>query len=225
MPRYRNLDNFALNPRQKKFAEIYAVKGNGTEAAKEAGYSEKSAKVTASKLLTNVNVLQAIEYMQGDLARRSNIDQDKVIFELARLGFSSMKNYITLLEGSSGGYIDLSALTDDDWAAIKKFECELISVRHDDGDEEPITTRKMKIELYDKRGPLELLGRVVGLLSQRGDESPQSRPLDDATLINATERIAQLLNLARARRDRQLAIEGSADVDAERGEADRSISE
>ena len=45
-----------LTPNQKAFADYYLELGNATEAAKKAGYSEKTAAATASRLLTNVNV-------------------------------------------------------------------------------------------------------------------------------------------------------------------------
>lgn len=43
-----------LNPRQRKFAEIYD--GNATEAAIRAGYASGSAEVTGARLLRNAKV-------------------------------------------------------------------------------------------------------------------------------------------------------------------------
>lgn len=45
-----------LTPNQKAFADYYLECGNASEAARKAGYSEKTAAATASRLLTNVNV-------------------------------------------------------------------------------------------------------------------------------------------------------------------------
>ena len=45
-----------LTPNQKAFADYYIELGNAAEAARKAGYSEKTAAATASRLLTNVNV-------------------------------------------------------------------------------------------------------------------------------------------------------------------------
>lgn len=45
-----------LTPNQKAFADYYIELGNASEAARKAGYSEKTAAATASRLLTNVNV-------------------------------------------------------------------------------------------------------------------------------------------------------------------------
>lgn len=49
-----------LTPKQKKFAKEYQKDLNGARAAKAAGYSPKSAKQTASEILTYPNVKEAI---------------------------------------------------------------------------------------------------------------------------------------------------------------------
>lgn len=45
-----------MNEKQKRFADYYIENPNATEAAKKAGYSEKTAEVQGSRLLTNVKV-------------------------------------------------------------------------------------------------------------------------------------------------------------------------
>lgn len=43
-----------ITPKQKKFADFYIECGNATEAAKRAGYSEKTAYSIGQRLLKNV---------------------------------------------------------------------------------------------------------------------------------------------------------------------------
>lgn len=45
-----------LNPKQKKFVEEYLISGNATDAAIKAGYSERSATMQGSRLLTMPDV-------------------------------------------------------------------------------------------------------------------------------------------------------------------------
>ena len=60
-----------LNPRQKKFAELYAATGNATQSAIGAGYSPKSAGVNADKLLKNTNIQAYLRTMtEADRASR-----------------------------------------------------------------------------------------------------------------------------------------------------------
>lgn len=43
-----------LTPKQKAFADNYIISGNATGAAKQAGYSEKTAKIIGTKNLTKL---------------------------------------------------------------------------------------------------------------------------------------------------------------------------
>ena len=50
-----------LTPRQRKFCELYVENGgNGKQAATDAGYSARTAKEQASRLLTNVHIVKYI---------------------------------------------------------------------------------------------------------------------------------------------------------------------
>lgn len=49
-----------LNERQRRFVLEYSKSGNGTQAATYAGYSPKTARQIASRLLRNVNVREAL---------------------------------------------------------------------------------------------------------------------------------------------------------------------
>lgn len=57
-----------MNEKQKRFAEIYAANPNATEAAKRAGYSDKTARSQGQRLLTNVDILKYIRNIQDDAA-------------------------------------------------------------------------------------------------------------------------------------------------------------
>ena len=63
-----------LTPRQHRFAEAYAACGNATEAAKRAGYSEKTAYAQGSRLLKHADVAALITQLQADAATRAEIE-------------------------------------------------------------------------------------------------------------------------------------------------------
>jgi phage terminase small subunit len=71
-----------MEERRRRFVENYLVTGNGAQAATLAGYSEKSAKVTASRLLTDANVRAAIARGQAERAERVQVTQDYVLTRL-----------------------------------------------------------------------------------------------------------------------------------------------
>ena len=50
-----------MTERQKRFVDIYIQTANAAEAARLAGYSEKTARFVGANLLTNINVKAAIK--------------------------------------------------------------------------------------------------------------------------------------------------------------------
>lgn len=50
-----------VNDRQEKFCAFYIVNGNATEAAKQAGYSEKTAYSQGQRLLKNVEIQNRVK--------------------------------------------------------------------------------------------------------------------------------------------------------------------
>ena len=71
-----------LTPRQEQFVENYILCGNATEAARRAGYGERGAGVTATRLLKNANVLAAIDELRAANAERFSLSREAVIEEL-----------------------------------------------------------------------------------------------------------------------------------------------
>ena len=76
-----------LNYRELLFCHEYTIDLNGTQAAIRAGYSEKSARVTASKLLTKANILEQIKSETDKLFESADIEAWMIIKELKKLAF------------------------------------------------------------------------------------------------------------------------------------------
>lgn len=78
-----------LNTRQRAFAEAYAIPGtkqygNATQSAIKAGYSERSAEVTGSKLLRNAKVSAYIRGVQEKLFDDNIMSGKEVLYQLTR---------------------------------------------------------------------------------------------------------------------------------------------
>ena len=56
-----------MNARQRAFCEFYAANPNATEAAIKAGFSKRTARSQAQRLLTNVDIRVFIEELQEQL--------------------------------------------------------------------------------------------------------------------------------------------------------------
>ena len=81
---------FKLSARQQRFVKHYVRLGNASQAAREAGYAEAGARVTACRLLANPNIQEAVSaerhrYEKGlRITREQVIDQLRAAIELAR---------------------------------------------------------------------------------------------------------------------------------------------
>lgn len=73
-----------LNPKQEAFVNAYVSGGckNGTQAAIDAGYAAKTARVTASKLLTLANIKNAIEARRQPAKEAAIVDAAFVFSKL-----------------------------------------------------------------------------------------------------------------------------------------------
>ena len=68
-----------LNPKQQKFCDEYLIDMNATQAAIRAGYSKKTAKEQASRLLTNVHVKEYVSKKQEKLQNKTAITIENVV--------------------------------------------------------------------------------------------------------------------------------------------------
>lgn len=69
-----------MTERQKRFCNEYIVTGNGAEAARRAGYSERSARAIAEENLTKPDILRAIRE-RLDALESSKVAQQKEVLE------------------------------------------------------------------------------------------------------------------------------------------------
>jgi phage terminase small subunit len=76
------MNPLTLTPKQARFVEEYALDHNGTQAAVRAGYAPGSARVSASRLLTNAAVREAVDALERRNAEQLQITQQQVLEEL-----------------------------------------------------------------------------------------------------------------------------------------------
>lgn len=155
-----------MNERQRRFCEIYAACGNGARAAREAGYSERTARATAWELLTNPDILAYIRQLQ-DTAADARIctmvqvraywsdvlrDENQKTADRLKAG--------ELLARAAGAFLHLGGRQDDGGAGI-------LAGQHNGEDVVvvlPFNNRDHDIQIY--RDPEEL-GEVEGWTSGR----------------------------------------------------------
>lgn len=68
-----------MTEKQKRFCDEWLIDMNGTQAAIRAGYSERTAKEQAARLLTYVNVKSYIAERMAEKEKELIADQDEVL--------------------------------------------------------------------------------------------------------------------------------------------------
>ena len=89
-----------LTDRQRKFVNEYLVDLNATQAAIRAGFAEKTANRAASRLLSNVVIQSEIQKRMKDREKRTEITQDRVLRELAAIGFYDITDFLSVRDGN-----------------------------------------------------------------------------------------------------------------------------
>lgn len=84
----------SLTEKQAAFVEAYLLDPNGKKAAIAAGYAVGSAEVTAAKLLRVPKVAAELKRRRKILQVQSGVTPEKVLAELARLGFADIRQVI-----------------------------------------------------------------------------------------------------------------------------------
>jgi phage terminase small subunit len=79
-----------LSDKQALFCREYIVDFNGAQAAIRAGYSPKSAKVTASRLLTDANVAVKLSELAKARMEEADVTVARVIKEFLRIAMADV---------------------------------------------------------------------------------------------------------------------------------------
>src|SRR5205814_2030389 len=82
-----------LTHRQQCFCDEYLLDLNGTQAAIRAGCKPRTANRTAAKWLSNPVIRSNIDAAMAARAERTRITADRVLRELATVGFSRIADY------------------------------------------------------------------------------------------------------------------------------------
>lgn len=161
----------ALTAKQQRFVDEYLIDLNATQAAIRAGFSAKTARQAGNRLLTNVDIQQAIQAGMEARSGRVAITQDMVLRELAKIGFSDIRKVVRwgetmvrMVDADDEGaedmvpyhglaLIDSTEIDDDTAGAIAEVS---------QGKE------GLKVKLHDKKGALVDIGRHLGMFGHGG---------------------------------------------------------
>lgn len=145
-----------LTEKQQRFVDEYLIDLNATQAAIRAGYSVDTAKEIGYENLTKPHIQKVIAERMAERSKRTGINQDRVVLELARIAFVKMTDLV-----DSHGRIKDNA-TDDDLACIE-------SVKYKQSESETGSSVEREVKISPKLKALELLGKHLGMWNDKID--------------------------------------------------------
>ncbi len=153
-------DRDGLTQRQRRFVEQYMILGNASEAARRAGYSALTCKSAGSQLARSPRIVAALDAANAARAERVRIDSDRVLEEVARLGFVDLG---AILDWRGDGFAvkPLAEIAPADRAALAQIT---LTTGKDGG--------RVTVKLFDKLRALEILAKHLGLLKPK-PETPK----------------------------------------------------
>lgn len=161
-----------LTAKQQRFVDEYLIDLNATQAAIRAGYSEKTAFSIGTENLRKPLIQKAIQQRKQAREQRTEITQDRVIQELAAIGFARATDYAKIVPGCGVDFVSTEELTESQKAAV-------VSIKE--------TQNGTEIRLADKLKALELIGKHLGMFDRNTNGIDQE--IEDDPLTKSIEKV------------------------------------
>ena|SRR5690554_2289539 len=136
-----------LTAKQEKFCYEYVIDLNATQAALRAGYSEKTAYSSGSRLLKDVEIQKFIQTLQTDLEKTAGITALKVLKEHKKIAFSD------------------TSMIREGWMTLKAYKelpKEIKDCIQEVATRETKYGNEIKIKFYDKQKSLDSISKILG---------------------------------------------------------------
>lgn len=158
-----------LAKKRAEFARLYALTGDATNSRLQAGYaSHKANRQEAYKLLQEPNIQLAVEHYKAEAAKKLDISENRILAEMAAIGFSNIANLANMTCLSDIQNADVATQR-----AIKSMKTRrYLEGRGDDAVEVEI----ISIEMHPKLPALQKIAEIKGMA--KPDDKNQHRPVN-----------------------------------------------
>lgn len=157
--------------------------------------------VKASRLMARPAVAERIAEIKAQLAVKTDITAQRVLEELAKIGFANYSDFLTIDEDGRTN-VDVSKLSKEQMAAIAEMQI----------DTSPDGKQRIKVKLHDKRGALLDIGKHLGMFREKIEVSGpnggaiETKSMVEVSLLDKEERSmlkAMLLAIAERKAERE----------------------
>lgn len=149
---------------QKRFCDEYLIDLNATRAYKVAYprcKKDETANAASSRMLRNVKVQEYISEKQQEIEKRTEITQDMIVKELAKIAFLDIRKLYT----ENGQLKNIADMDSETAGAISSLET--LEEYEGYGNNREKIGDTQKVKLLDKTKALELLGRHLGMFKEK----------------------------------------------------------
>lgn len=145
-----------MTKKQKRFVEEYLIDLNATQAAIRAGYKPENAQQIGSENLSKLVVQSAIDKAMAERSKRTGVNQDRVVLELAKIAFANVSDFIDM-----DTVTIKDTATSEDTAVISSVKVKSIPTKSGE------VGMEREIRTYDKIRALELIGKHLGMFTDK----------------------------------------------------------
>ncbi len=142
-----------------RFVDEYVITSVASEAVTAAGYKTKKPSQRGWELMRTPLVKAAIAQKMQERMDRTKVTQDRVLTELAIIGFSSLDQYD--IDPVTGGVSVVPGAPEHAVRAVSSTKCTVTE------DEDGTEIRRTEIKLWDKLRALKLMAKHLGMLDPR----------------------------------------------------------
>lgn len=156
-----------LNDKQQRFCEEYVIDLNATQAAIRAGYSENTATVQGSQLLTILNVQDYITKLKKEISEKLHITHLDLLQELKNWAYSDITQTISLTP------YEVEQLPLEVRRLVTKFKKTTRSLN------EEMTEEVIELHFVSKEKAIEMLAKHIGFFEKDNTQrTPKNTALE-----------------------------------------------
>lgn len=166
-----------MTPKQEAFVREYLIDLNATQAAIRAGYSARTARQIGDENLSKPDIAAAVKKAMDERVARTEITQDMVLRELAKIGFADMRKLLRW----TGNRPQMDEDAAEDSGEVEISVANFVQLFDSDELDEDIVgaiseisqTKEgaLKVKLHDKQAALVNIGKHLGMFTDKLDLS------------------------------------------------------
>lgn len=171
-----------LTPKQERFCQLYTKYWEATRAAREAGYSEKTAGQLGYQLLQITSVKARIAELTEAALIEIGVSRERVLTELARIAFLDP----AFAYDEIGQLIPIKQMPEDVRRTVSKVK--IFEQFDGRGEERELIGFTKEVEFSPKKAALDSLLKYLGLLPEKLEHSGRDgKPIEMRNLSDLTD--------------------------------------